>query len=180
MLPAVAAQQIVAVFADIEKLAAAGKALAARRVEKAGVWRGGADRSAVDWLARTTGTTTGAARATLDTGRAVQDQPEVDAALRAGDLTPTQAVEVTAAVALDPAAAETLLSAVRSETVKELKERCTRVRAAATGSEARHAELHRSRHLRTWTTSDGAAHLHLKTTPDRAAHLQAMLGRGWS
>ncbi len=175
VLPAAAASQLVTVFADIEKLAAAGKALAARRVEKAGVWRTGADRSAADWLARTTGTTTGAARATLDTGRAVQDQPEVDAALQAGDLTPVQAVEVTAAVALDPAAAETLLSAVRSETVKELKERCTRVRAAATGSEARHAELHRSRHLRTWTASDGAAHLHLKTTPDQAAHLHAML-----
>ncbi|MDQ3385409.1 MAG: hypothetical protein M3503_05270, partial [Actinomycetota bacterium] len=155
VLPAVAAQQLVTLFADIEKLAAAGKALAARRVEKAGVWRG-ADRSAADWLARTPGTTLDTGRATLDTGRAVQDQPEVDAALRAGDLTPTQAVEVTAAVALDPAAAGVLLSAARSETVKELKERCTRVRAAATGSEQRHAELHRSRHLRTWTTSDGA------------------------
>jgi hypothetical protein len=67
------------------------------------------------------------------------------------------------------------LSAARSEAVKELKERCTRVRAAAAGSEERHAQLHRSRHLRTWTTSDGAAHLHLKTTPDRAAQLRAML-----
>ena len=175
VLPAAAAQQLVSVFADIEKLAGAGKALAARRVEQAGVWRNGADRSAADWLARATGTTTGAARATLDTGRAVLGQPEVDAALRAGDLTPVQAVEVAAAVALDPSAAEGLLSSARSETVKELKERCTRVRAAATGSEARHAELHRSRHLRTWTTSDGAAHLHLTTTPDRAAHLHALL-----
>ena len=64
VVPAAAAQQLVGVFADIETLAAAGKALAARRVETAGVWRQGADRSAVDWLARTTGTTTGAARST--------------------------------------------------------------------------------------------------------------------
>jgi hypothetical protein len=99
----------------------------------------------------------------------------VDAALRAGDLTPVQAAEVTAAVALDPAAAEVLLDSARSETVKELKERCTRVRAAAAGSEARHAQLHRNRSLRTWTTSDGAAHLHLTTTPDRAAHLHTLL-----
>ena len=175
VLPAAAAQRLVSLFADIEKLAAAGMALVARRVEEAGVWRQGADRSAADWLARTTGTTTGAARATLETGRAVADQPQVDAALRAGDLSPAQAVEVSAAVALDPTAAEELLSAARSETVKELKERCTRVRAAAAGSEERHAELHRSRHLRTWTTSDGAAHLHVKTTPDRVARLHAML-----
>ena len=175
VLPAAAAQQLVTVFADIEKLAAAGKTLAARRVENAGVWRQGVDRSAADWLARTTGTTTGAARATLDTGRAVLAQPEVDAALRAGDLTPVQAVEVTGAVALDPAAAGALLSSARSETVKELKERCTRVRAAATGSEERHAQLHRDRQLRTWTTSDGAAHLHLTTTPDRAARLHTLL-----
>ena len=175
VLPAAAAEQLVAVFADVEKLAAAGKALAARRVETAGVWRKGVDRSAADWVARTTGTTTGAARATLETGRAVADQPEVDAAFRAGDLSPVQAAEVTAAVAVEPSAAEGLLKSARSETVKELKERCTRVRAAAAGSEERHAELHRTRSLRTWTTSDGAAHLHLKTTPDRAARLQAML-----
>ena len=39
------------VFAELERLGAAGKALVAGRAAETNQWRGGTDRSAADWLA---------------------------------------------------------------------------------------------------------------------------------
>ena len=50
-LPAEAAAGLVDTFATIEKLGAAGKALAARRVAASNLWRGAGERSAAHWLA---------------------------------------------------------------------------------------------------------------------------------
>ena len=50
-LTADAAAGLVDTFATIEKLGAAGKALAARRVADSNLWRGAGERSAVHWLA---------------------------------------------------------------------------------------------------------------------------------
>ena len=51
-LSADAAVGLVDTFATIEKLGAAGKALAARRVADSNLWRGAGERSAAHWLAR--------------------------------------------------------------------------------------------------------------------------------
>ena len=60
-LAADAAAGLVDTFATIEKLAGAGKALAARRVADSNLWRGAGERSAAHWLARRSGTSVGSA-----------------------------------------------------------------------------------------------------------------------
>ena len=50
-LAADAAVALVDTFASIEKLAGAGKALAARRVAESNLWRGAGERFAAHWLA---------------------------------------------------------------------------------------------------------------------------------
>ncbi|MBA3267012.1 MAG: hypothetical protein H0T70_01965, partial [Acidimicrobiia bacterium] len=48
------AARLLELFAEAERLAAAGKALAARRVEETNRWRRSGHRSAASWLAATT------------------------------------------------------------------------------------------------------------------------------
>ena len=50
-LSADAAVGLVDTFVSMEKLVAAGKALAARRVAASNLWRGAGERSAAHWLA---------------------------------------------------------------------------------------------------------------------------------
>ncbi len=59
----------------IENTAATIKALLAARLAETEIHRGSGDRSAADLLARETGTTLGAARDAIATGRQLEDQP---------------------------------------------------------------------------------------------------------
>ena len=56
----------VELFSVGEKICAAGKALAARRVAESGSWRRSGDRSAAHWLARRSGSSVGQAAGTLE------------------------------------------------------------------------------------------------------------------
>ncbi|HZJ52223.1 MAG TPA: hypothetical protein VFF07_15610, partial [Actinomycetota bacterium] len=53
------AAKLVERFAHIERTAAAGKTLCAGRVADSGAWRKEGDRSAAQWVARTTKTSVG-------------------------------------------------------------------------------------------------------------------------
>src|SRR5438876_9768773 len=76
------ARTLVELFDEIERLGAAGKALATRQVVATGAWKQcGAHRDAASWLSAATGTTVGAARATLDTGERLRSLPATEAAL---------------------------------------------------------------------------------------------------
>ena len=66
-----AARTLVELFDEVERLGAAGKALATRQVVATGAWKhDGTHRDAASWLAGTTGATVGAARATVHTAAA--------------------------------------------------------------------------------------------------------------
>ena len=157
-------------FAAIEHAAAAGKAIAARRVAESGRWRLDGARSEADWLASRTGETVGAARAVLEAAAA---PPVTSAAFAAGALSVTQVAAIAPAAAADPSAEEDLLRLARSSGVKKLREACDRVRAAAeTDPDARHARVHRSRYWRRWTDADGARCGQYKLTPEAAAILE--------
>ncbi|MBA3350564.1 MAG: hypothetical protein H0T12_08405, partial [Actinobacteria bacterium] len=80
------ATELVDEFAAIERLAAAGKALCARRVADSGAWRHYGDRSAARWMARTTGTSVGSALGVLETAERVADFPATETALCSGEL----------------------------------------------------------------------------------------------
>ena len=49
------AEELVEQFSGLEKVAAAGKAIAARRVADSGLWRDRGERSPAHWMARRTG-----------------------------------------------------------------------------------------------------------------------------
>jgi Domain of unknown function (DUF222) len=92
------ARRLVEEFAEVERLAAAGKALALRRVEETRAWAdAGPFRDAAAWLAATGGTTVGHARATVETAARLEEFPETEAALRGGELSEVQVNEVVSA-----------------------------------------------------------------------------------
>ncbi|HVF53774.1 MAG TPA: DUF222 domain-containing protein [Actinomycetota bacterium] len=176
VLPPDVARDAVEKFAEIERLASAGKALAARRVAASGSWKAEGDRSPAHWMARTTKTSVGHAVAVLETAERLAELPGTDAAVRAGRLSPEQAREVASAAAADPKAEAKLLNAARTESVSGLRDECARVRAAALPDEATRYERIRSRRrFRHWSDPDGAFRMDAVLTPDAGAVLLAAI-----
>ena len=161
-------------FAEIERLAAAGKTLAAGRAAQGEPWRDSGDRCGADWLAKRTGTTVSEARSTLDTAANLALAPETDRALRRGELSPKQAEAVAAAAAAtDPNAEHKLLDIARHQSLQKLRDEAARVRAAATDPNQRHERIRRGRFWRRWTSADGARCGTYSLTPEAAAILEA-------
>jgi Domain of unknown function (DUF222) len=171
------ARRLVEDFAGIERLAAAGKAIAVRRVEEARAWaKDGGHRDVASWLAATTGTTVGQARATVETAARLEELPETEAALRAGELSALQANEVTAAAAVDPAAEQALLESARRDGVKGLKDNCARVKAAACVDEdARYEAVRQRRSVRSWQDPDGTGRIDVRGPVDATARVMIAL-----
>ncbi|MGI9032460.1 MAG: DUF222 domain-containing protein [Acidimicrobiales bacterium] len=115
------AARLLRLFAEAERLAGAGKALMARRVEETNTWRRDGHRSAASWLAAATGSSVGVAVGTLETARRLEDLPAVAEAHRAGQLSQIQAREITGAADADPTAEADLLSAAKREPVAALR-----------------------------------------------------------
>src|SRR5437764_1216518 len=73
-------------YAEIERLAGAGKTLAARRVKATGIWARSGHRSFEEWLAAVSGIGLGEAIATAETAARLEELPATEAALRDGRL----------------------------------------------------------------------------------------------
>ena len=160
--------------ARAERLCGAIKSRLARRVEETRVWRKSGHRSAAHWVADATGETVGAASRTLETARALEQLPETDAAFRAGQLSPTQAAEITSAAGADPAAESALLEAAAGTGVKGLRDRCRQVRAGAEADDAAWARrMHVERRAHSWTDPDGVYRLEARLAPDAGARFDA-------
>ncbi len=174
--PALAADYVAA-FAELERLAAAGKALAARRVVATGAWkRQGAHRRAAEWLASLSGTSVGRAAQQLETAEQLAELPATEAALRAGDLSGEQATLIADAATADPHAEHDLLSHAATNGVKGLRRECGRVKAAACPDEvAHHQRIHAQRYLRSFTDHDGAGRIDIRGPLDATATILAAL-----
>ncbi|MBA3350673.1 MAG: DUF222 domain-containing protein, partial [Actinobacteria bacterium] len=165
-LEGASATQLVEEFASIERLAAAGKALCAKRVADSGAWRHDGDRSAARWMARTTGTSVGSALGVLETAERVADLPATETALCSGELSELQAKEIVSAAAASPGSERELLTIATTNSVSELKERCATVKAAARSDELdRYEAIRARRRLRHFRDPDGAFHLDAVLTP---------------
>jgi len=170
----VEAARLVERFTEVERIAAAGRTLAARRVAETKVWQKEGHRSAAQWVAAKTGTSLGQAIGVLDTARQLEELPAVREAFCSGRLSEVQAREVSGAAFADPRAERALLQAAGSQTVGALREECRRVRAAAVPDElARYEKIHRGRYLRHWSDVDGAVRLDARLTPDAGAAVVA-------
>jgi hypothetical protein len=162
------------VVSEGERVCGAMKALLARRVEETKVWRESGHRSAAHWIADATGETVGTATRTLETARALDALPETDAAFRAGELSETQAAEITNAAGADPSAESALLETAAATSVKGLRDRCRQVRAGAEADDQGWARrLHVERRAHEWTDPDGAYRLDARLEPDAGARFSS-------
>jgi hypothetical protein len=165
---------LVELFVEVEQLAAAGRVLATRAVERGDRWRREGFRSAAAWMAAQAGTPVGPAIATMEMARLLEGLPVVAAAFRAGRLSEVQAKEIVDAAAESPDAEQQLVDAAQKLSLAELRDECRRVKASVmTDEDDRHRRIRKGRYLRSWMDGDGAVHLAARLTPDEAAQLLA-------
>ena len=131
------AARLLEAFAEIEKLAAAGRLLSARRVESSNVWRRAGHRSAAAHMAEATGTGLGPAINALEAARQLGSLPATDDAMRQGKLSESQVKEIAGAAILQPEAEQELVDAATQQPLSVLKLRCRRVKAVGSGPERR-------------------------------------------
>jgi hypothetical protein len=125
-------------------------------------------------VAETTGETVGAAARTLETARALEQLPDTDTAFRAGELSETQAAEITSAATAEPSAEAELLEAAAATSVKGLKDHCRQVRAGAEADDRAWARrLHVERKAYEWTDAEGAYCLSARIGPDAGARFSS-------
>jgi hypothetical protein len=170
------ATRAVELFAQVEHLGAAGKALAAKRVDETGAYRASGERSAADWLAARTGTNVGAAMRSLQTVEALDALPATSDAFRAGALSAAQAHEITGAAAKDPSAETQLLAVAKRAKLKGLKDRCREVRAGSEADDEAWAKrLRDARSLRMWMEPVGAPAGMWRMAPDKGAAVKVAI-----
>jgi len=171
------ARTLVELFDEIERLGAAGKALATRQVVATGAWKQeGAHRDAASWLSATTGSTLGSARTTLETTERVEALPTTEAAWRSGALSGAQVSAIADAATADPGAEHELLVRATHDGLRGLRDACARVKAAACEDEAaRYERVRASRSLRCWTDPDGTGRIDIRGPVDCTARVKAAI-----
>jgi hypothetical protein len=163
-------------LARMEKLIAGAKLRMATRVEESNEWRRKGHLTAAECLARLSGTSSGAAHAELATSQRLASLPGTEQAVRLGELSTTQAAAIADAASVDPAAEDRLLRAATRRTVRELRDDCARVKAAADpDADARYERVRRERSLRTFTDHEGAWNLQARGPVDAGARVMGAL-----
>jgi hypothetical protein len=165
------AARMLAGFAEIEKLAAGGKLLSARRVESSNVWRREGHRSAAAHVAQATGSGMGPAINALKAARNLGSLPATDDAMRNGRLSETQVKEIAGAAIVQPEAEQELVDAANKQPLNILKLRCRRVKAAGIDQSQAYEKIRRARYLHNWTDEEGAVRFDARLTPDEGARL---------
>jgi hypothetical protein len=111
--------EIVSELALLEKACASAKARAAARAADCGAHRAAGFADAADWLARASGSSTGAAKAALDTNAALSLCPATADALAAGEVSVEQAREITKTEAVRPGSETELLDLARNTGLRD-------------------------------------------------------------
>ncbi|MGH9004056.1 MAG: DUF222 domain-containing protein, partial [Acidimicrobiia bacterium] len=161
--------------AEAERLFAALRLVAATTLENKAVWRREGFGSLAAWMASRTGTAVGPAIASLQMAGLLEDLPALAGAFREGRLSEVQAREIAEVASEVPEAEEQLVEAAEKLSLKELREECQRVEAAAIIDEnERHRRVHKQRRTRAWVRK-GAGHFSADMTPDELARFMAVL-----
>ena len=159
----------------VERLGAAMKTLAARRVEETKEWKRDGHRDAAEWLARQTGESRATASRTLETARNLEGLGATEEAFRAGELSERQASEIASAAHVDPNAEDDLLDAAANESMHGLRNKAREVRAGAEDDQAWARRLHLNRRLERWTDAEGAYRINGRFVPDAGARFDSAL-----
>ena len=166
---------VYACLAAMEKAIAGARTRMARRVDECQVWKRDGAADAAEWMARTAGTSIGAARDTLTTSKRVSRCPDVDAALAAGRLSGPQAHAIADAAAVSPADAGSLLDTAAASSLAELRDECARTKARATDPAETERRIHARRSARDYTDGEGAWHFHATGTAADGSKVRAVL-----
>lgn len=154
--------QVNAVLAEVivlERLASSARVLLSKRAAESQQWKREGFRSAAEWLAAQQGTSTGRAKADLDTSERLDGLEGTKGALRDGLLSPDQAAAVADAATVNPDAESDLIRLAEQESLRRLRDEAARRRAEREDGERRRARIHRRRSARCWTDRDGAWNL---------------------
>jgi hypothetical protein len=165
-------------FDKIERHAANAKTLLARRVEEAATWRQRGHRDAAERLAKKSGTTRGAAKKQLELSKQLDEHPATEAAMRKGEISPTQAAIVANGANGNAAAEKRLLDKAMSSTVAELRQAAGRERAQSDPDpEETERRIHTERRARAWTDEEGRWHFNAMGTARDGSHVERILER---
>lgn len=154
--------QVNAVLAEVivlERLASSARVLLSKRAAESQQWKREGFRSAAEWLAAQQGTSTGRAKADLDTSERLDGLDGTKDALRDGLLSPDQAAAVADAATVNPDAEADLIRLAEQESLRRLRDEAARRRAEREDGERRRERIHRRRSARCWTDRDGAWNL---------------------
>ena len=153
-------------LATMEKVCVSARVRAAARAGSCGVHkeRGFADVS--DWMARASGSTSGSAKAALDTAAALEELPEAKSAVEAGELSLAQAREIVRTEEECPGSAAGLLDVALQNSLKTLKEQARDRRVRAIDPEALHRQQHAAKHARHWQTRLGNVAITVELPPE--------------
>ena len=165
-----AAASLVEKAAEGERLCAAIRLLASRRIDAA------SDRARADWLAGVTGQTPFEAARDLEAADRLDGLAATERAVRDGALSAAQVREVAAGASADPTAEPELLDTARNASVHELRRKAKAVRAAASDDEAKNRRAHRNRNLNHGTdTENGEGWIHARGPAAVIAQVLAFL-----
>jgi hypothetical protein len=169
------AAELVDVVSRGERVCSAMKSLLARRVAETGAWRDDGSRTAGHWLAEQTGSTIAAAQQAIETARALEELPTTEAAFRSGELSATQAAEITSAAREAPESEGDLLDAARSTNVKGLRDRVREIRAGTQADDAEWAKRQHARRFgRVWSDPEGSVRVEGCLPPETGARFKAV------
>jgi len=152
------ARQVVALLGETERAASSGIALFSPVVAETGAHAKEGHGSAGAWLAKVTGSSTGAAKDRLAAAQKAAATPELAHALHNGDLSAPQIKLLGKAAATNPESTGELLDLLAGgSSNEEVSDEVARQRAAARSRETeqvRRDRVHANRHFR-WRQADG-------------------------
>lgn len=174
------AMALAALFAEIERIAAAGKALYARRVKETAAYQAAGHRNAAVWLATVSKDPVSRARGVFEIADQVVKTSALRAAFSSGELSTAQAAIVGPAAALRPGAVPELLKTARLGTFRQMKDLASRTKRIARGEpdqQARDRRLYSRRFCRIWHPASGGIRIDAWLTAVDGARVVSCLER---
>jgi len=159
----------------VRRLGDAIRTIGVGQVERTNGWKGQGAKSISEWLSIETDCAHYEAQSVVVLAGQLQHLPVTQAALRSGELSGTQAVEVARGAIVAPNTETQLLNLAKHVTVRDLRDATNRVVAAATDEGERHRQVHKSRSLKWWVGEDGACNLKGRMTVANGALVKAAL-----
>ena len=157
-------------FAELEKLASSGKLLVASKIAQSDAWARAGHRNPEEWMARTSGTSVGQAKATVETAKRLEQLPGTASAVKAGALSLSQAAAVAEAAAANPDAESQLLETAGAQSLRMLQQESRRVVLESRGSlEERYARQRKLREFSSWIDDEGMTAGRFRLTPEVGA-----------